>query len=109
MSDIRAQFNLELDEDFQIRDYPTLGHVANYVAGSTDSPAKSGESREPQEEEKSTRADIQTCGCHRGDGRYRNPPAPTIGIGHKRPTWTLRVVGCTNNQNGGRSADHRGG
>ena len=51
MSDIRAQFNLELDEDFQIRDYPTLGHVANYVAGSTDSPAKSGESREPQEEE----------------------------------------------------------
>ena len=53
MSDIRAQFNLELDEDFQIRDYPTLGHVANYVAGSTDSPAKSGESREPQEEEHS--------------------------------------------------------
>ena len=53
MSDIRAQFNLELDEDFQIRDYPTLGHVANYVAGSTDSPAKSGESREPKEEENS--------------------------------------------------------
>ena len=36
MSDIRALYNLELDEDFQIREYPTLGHVANYVAGYND-------------------------------------------------------------------------
>ena len=33
MSDIRAEFNLEVDEEFQIRDHPTLGHVASYVSG----------------------------------------------------------------------------
>ena len=33
MTEIRSIFNLELDEEFQIRDYPTLGQVANYVAG----------------------------------------------------------------------------
>ena len=33
MSDIRTEFNLETDEEFQIRDYPTLGHVVAYVSG----------------------------------------------------------------------------
>jgi 3-oxoacyl-(acyl-carrier-protein) synthase/acyl carrier protein/NAD(P)-dependent dehydrogenase (short-subunit alcohol dehydrogenase family) len=33
MSDIRSEFNLEVDEGFQIRDHPTLGHVVSYVSG----------------------------------------------------------------------------
>ena len=33
MSDIRTEFNLKVDEEFQIRDHPTLGHVVAYVSG----------------------------------------------------------------------------
>ncbi|HII89669.1 MAG TPA: hypothetical protein HA247_01495, partial [Candidatus Thalassarchaeaceae archaeon] len=33
MSDIRTEFNLEIDDEFQIRDHPTLRHVVAYVSG----------------------------------------------------------------------------
>ena len=32
MADLREQFSLPVDEEFQLRDYPTLGHVVSYIA-----------------------------------------------------------------------------
>ena len=32
MADLREQFDIPLDEEFQLRDYPTLGHVISYIA-----------------------------------------------------------------------------
>ena len=32
MADLREQFGLPTDEEFQLRDYPTLGHVISYIS-----------------------------------------------------------------------------
>ena len=37
MSEIRDRYSLPLDESFQLRDHPTIGHVIRYIGSFTDS------------------------------------------------------------------------
>ena len=46
MSEIRDRYSLPLDESFQLRDHPTIGHVIRYIGSFTDS----NESGRPLEE-----------------------------------------------------------
>ena len=36
MADLRARFGLPVDEEFQLRDYPSLGHVVSYIGSFTE-------------------------------------------------------------------------
>ena len=55
MADIRNRFNLPVDEDFVLADYPTLNHMIAYIQRMT------GTDQEPLTTQTHTRHEFLSC------------------------------------------------